>query len=90
MLLFAVAAIILPRVGVSWTVSAGAWLVLLLSIEGLVRGQFLRVMGRLIGVLAVLTALYYFVVDWRLVLGWGLIAAALLLLVVNLRDALRR
>jgi hypothetical protein len=88
--LFALAAVLLPRVGVSWTVAAAAWLVLLLSIEGLVRGQFLRVMGRLLGVLALLTGLYYLVVDWRIVFGWAFMAAAALLLVVNVRDALRR
>jgi hypothetical protein len=89
-LLFAFAAVALPQIGSSWTVSALTWLVLLLSIEGLVRGQFLRVMGRLLVASVVLTGLYYLAVDWRLVLGWTLMAAAALLLVVNLRDALRR
>ena len=90
-LLFAFAAIAFPRTaGSSWTMSAFMWLVVLLSIEGLVRGQFLRVMGRLFVASVVVTALYYLVVDWRTVLGATLLAAALLLLVVNLRDALRR
>ena len=82
-ILWAVSAIILPTDGVSATSIAFSWLVLLLSIEGLVRGQFLAVMGRLISVLVILFALYWVVVDWRLVLGWGFAAAALLLLVVN-------
>ncbi len=89
-ILWAVSAIILPTAGVSATSIAFTWLVLLLSIEGLVRGQFLSVMGRLISVLVILFALYWVVVDWRLVLGWGFAAAALLLLVVNLRDAIKR
>ena len=89
-ILWAVSAIILPTDGVSATSIAFSWLVLLLSIEGLVRGQFLAVMGRLISVLVILFALYWVVVDWRLVLGWGFAAAALLLLVVNLRDSIKR
>ena len=89
-ILWAVSAIILPTEGVSATSVAFSWLVLLLSIEGLVRGQFLAVMGRLISVLVMLFALYWAVVDWRLVLGWGFAAAALLLLVVNLRDSIKR
>jgi len=38
----------------------------------------------------ILFALYWVVVDWRLVLGWGFAAAALLLLIVNLRDSIKR
>jgi hypothetical protein len=37
-----------------------------------------------------LFGLYHLVVDWRVVLAALLYAAALLLLVVNLRDAWRR
>ena len=36
------------------------------------------------------TVLYYLVVDWRIFLVWTFTGAAALLLVVNLRDALRR
>ncbi len=89
-ILWAVGAIVRPTTGVSATYAAMVWVVLLLSIEGFLRSQFLSVMGRLLSVVAMLVALYFVVVDWRLILGWGFGAAAVLLLVVNLRDALRR
>jgi hypothetical protein len=89
-ILYAVGMIILPFEGESATLTGIAWLILLLSIEGLVRGKFLAVWGRMILVAVALVGLYYFVVDWRYVLGWGFVAAALLLLLGNLIDALKR
>lgn len=89
-ILYALGIIVLPTAGVSWTVNAVVWLLLLMSIEGLVRGQFLSVVARAALVVALIVAGYYLVTDWQIVLGWSLLAAALLLLVVNLRDALRR
>ena len=88
--LFAIGAIILPHVGVSATASAAIWVVLLLSIEGLVRGQFWAVAARMAGAAVVLVGLYYLIVDWRLVFGYGFMAAAALLLTVNIRDTLKR
>ena len=78
----------LPQVAVSAAVTAVAWL--LLSIEGLVRGQFLAVLVRVAVAAAVLVGVYYLLVDWPIVLGWMFIGAAVLLLVVNLQDARRR
>ncbi len=89
-ILWAVGAIVRPTTGVSVTYTAMVWVVLLLSIEGFLRSQFLAVMGRLLSVVVMLVAFYFVVVDWRLILGWGFAAAAVLLLVVNVRDALRR
>ena len=65
-------------------------MVLLLSVEGLVRGRFLSVIGRLFLAAALLVGLYYLVVDWRIVLAWTFAGAAAVLLAVNLRDALKR
>jgi hypothetical protein len=89
-IIFAIGAVILPRVGTSATLAAVLWVVLLLSIEGLLRGQFLSVMLRMLSAAAVLVGLYFLVVDWRIVLGWTFVGAAALLMAVNLRDALRR
>jgi hypothetical protein len=89
-LLYAIGQIILPAVGVSATSTFVFWVVLLLSIEGLVRGKFLAVMLRLLMAALLIVGLYYLVLDWRIVLGWTFVGAALLLLVVNLRDALKR
>ncbi len=88
--LYAIGQIVLPTVGVSASVIAVVWLVLLLSIEGLVRGKFLAVMARMAMVTLVIIGLYYFVVDWRIVFGWTFVAAAALLFLVNVRDAIRR
>lgn len=61
-----------------------------LSIEGLVRGQFLAVLGRIILVTLALVALYYAVVDWGIVLAAAATLAGWLLLLVNIRDRVRR
>jgi len=66
------------------------WVILLLSIEGLVRGQFLSVLLRMLFVVLLLVGVYYFVKDWRYVFAFTFYAAAALLLVVNLRDAWKR
>lgn len=89
-ILWAISTIVLPAAGASAAAGAVSWLVLLLSIEGLLRGEFLAVLGRILGVVALLVAMYYAILDWRIVVGWALAAAAVLLLIVNLRDALKR
>jgi hypothetical protein len=89
-LLYAIGVVIQPKIGVSFTLVAVFWIVVLLSIEGLVRGQWLRVMARVVVVAVVVFALYWAIVDWRIVLAWAFWAAAALLLVTNLRDAWRR
>ena len=61
-----------------------------MSIEGFVRGKFLAVMGRFLLLLLAVIALYYLWKDWRIVVGTALGIAAITLLVVNLREALRR
>lgn len=89
-ILWAVGEIIRPTEGVSFTYTLMGWIVVLLSIEGLLRGKFLAAMSRLVSVVVIVVVLYYAVADWRLVIGWGFAGAALLLLVVNLRDAFKR
>jgi hypothetical protein len=89
-ILFAAAAVVSPAAGISGATTAAAWLVLLLCIEGFLRAHLLDVLLRIASTAALLVGMYYAVTDWRIVLGWGLLGAAALLLVVNLRDAVKR
>jgi hypothetical protein len=89
-LLYALGVIVLPSAEVSATATAVFWVVVLLSIEGLVRGQFLSVLLRMLFVVLLLVGVYYFIKDWRYVFAFTFFAAAALLLVVNLRDAWKR
>ncbi len=89
-ILFAAAAVVSPTAGLSATSVAAFWLVVLLGVEGIVRGRFLAVLGRVLFVAALLIGWHYLVLDWRIVLAWILIGASALLLLVNLRDSVRR
>jgi hypothetical protein len=90
LILWTLAQIVHPTVGANaWQVLVGS-LVALVSIEGLARGKFLAVMGRFLLIIVALVALYFFWHDWRVVLGVALGAAAIAILVVNLREAFRR
>lgn len=90
LILWTVAQIVNPAIGINaWEFTFGA-LVVLVSIEGFVRGKFLAVMGRFLLVLLAVIALYYLWKDWRIVVGAAMGISAITLLVVNLREALRR
>jgi hypothetical protein len=90
LILWTLAQIINPTVGISATEVSLLGLVILVSIEGFVRGKFLAVIGRFLLIIVALVALYYFWRDWRVVLGTTLAVAAITILVVNLREAFRR
>lgn len=86
-----VAALITNRkVGADITLSAIAWLVLLLLVEGFLRRKLLTMLGRILLGVALGVGLYYLVVDWRVVLTALLAGAGVLLLAVNLRDTFKR
>ncbi|WP_229075003.1 hypothetical protein [Actinoplanes sp. DH11] len=70
--------------------TALALLLVLLSVEGLVRQKFLAVLVRLALAAAVLLALAVLWFDGRYVITFGFFAAAVLVLLVNLREAWRR
>jgi hypothetical protein len=89
-LLYAVGVVFWPKAGVSVTAIAVFWVAVLLSIEGLARGQFLSVLVRIVFVVLLAVALYYLIVDWRYVFGAAFFGAAVLMLVVNVRDAWKR
>jgi hypothetical protein len=90
LILWTLGQIIHPTLGASAWQTTAAGLFLLVSIEGFARGKFLAVMGRFLLLLVGLVALYYFWRDWRIVVGTTMVLAAIVLLVVNLREALRR
>ena len=90
LILWTIAQIVDPTLGVSATATALGGLVVLVSIEGFVRGKFLAVMGRFLLIILGLVVASFIWTDWRIVLGAGLSAAAIVILFVNLREALRR
>jgi hypothetical protein len=61
-----------------------------LGIEAFARGYFAAYLLRLVVVTVVLTLLGEFAANWQVVTYWVLISAAVVVLLVNLRDALRR
>jgi hypothetical protein len=90
LLLYAVGAVLHPAVGITATATAVAWIVLLLGIEALVRRRFLAYLWRLALVTLVVAAIGSFWQEWRLLLGWGFMAAGVVVLVLSMREALRR
>jgi hypothetical protein len=90
LLLYAVAAVLHPAVGVTATATAVAWIVLLLGIESIVRHRFLAYLWRLLLVVVVVAAIGTLWQEWRLLLSWAFMAAGLVVLVAGIREALRR
>lgn len=69
---------------------AAVWLLGVLCVEGLVRGKLLAVLLRLLLAAASLALLVVLWFEGRYVVAFGLFAAAAAVLLVNLREALRR
>ncbi|HET8987834.1 MAG TPA: hypothetical protein VFN43_04910 [Humibacillus sp.] len=63
---------------------------LVLGIEAFARGYFVAYLLRVIALIGVLTLLDEFAANWQVVTYWVLITAAVVVLIVNLRDVLRR
>lgn len=90
LMLCAVAAVVSPVFGVSSTLFAVYSVLILMSIEGILRGQFLAVALRFGAAALTIAGLYFAWLEWQAVIAVPLLAAALLVLVVNLREAIRR
>ena len=90
LLLYALAAVIHPSVGVTATATAVVWIVLLLGIEAIVRHRFLAYLWRVLLVTLLLAALGTFWQEWRVLLSWAVVAAGLVVLALSIRDAMRR
>ena len=90
LILWMLGQIVHPAVGVSATAFAVWALVVLVSIEGFVRGKFLAVMGRFLLIALGVVAAYFLWRDWRVVVGAVLGLSAITILVANLREAFRR
>jgi len=82
--------VIHPAVGVTATATAAAWIVLLLGVEAVVRHRFLAYLWRVLLVTVVLVVVSSFWQEWRLLLSWAFVAAGLVVLVLSIREALRR
>lgn len=90
LMLCAIAAIISPVFGLSSTLFAVYSVVILLSVEGLLRGHFVAVALRFVAAAVVLGVLYLASLEVQAVIAVPLLVAAAVVLVVNLREALRR
>jgi hypothetical protein len=88
-ILWAVGAVVSPGAAAASDV-AGIWLLVLLCAEGLVRGKLLAVLLRLLLAVAALVLLAVLWFDGRYVITFTLFAASVVVLLVNLREALRR
>ena len=90
LILLAISQLILPSSGADRTTVLIGALAALLSIEALARGYFFAFLLRAAVVVGIGYLLYYGFQDWQLVLAWTMTLTALLVLLVNLRDALWR
>lgn len=90
LILMILASIVAPGTAGVRTEVAVAGLVLLLAVEGFVRGHFLDVVMRVLVMIALAVGLWFLWTDWRVMLSAVLTAAAIVILVVNLKEAWRR
>ncbi len=90
LMLCAIAAVISPVFGLSSTLFAVYSVLILMSVEGVLRGQFMAVAMRFGVAALVLAGLYFAWLEWKAVIAVPLLFAALLVFVVNLREAMRR
>jgi hypothetical protein len=89
LMLLAVASVAAP-LGPAAPAAALVLLLLLLSVEGITRGKFLAVLLRLFLAVVAVAALIVLWIDGRYVLTGVFFLAAALVLLVNVREALRR
>jgi hypothetical protein len=89
LILIMLSRLVLPT-GTTRTGVLVVFLVLLLSVEAFARGYFVAWLVRAAAVVALGIAVYFGIEDWQIVLAAGLSLTALLVLLVNLRDALWR
>ena len=69
---------------------AAVLLVLVLGIEAFTRGYFLAYAVRVVAVIGLVALVGEFAGNWQPVTYWVLVSVAVVVLVVNLRDVLRR
>jgi hypothetical protein len=90
LLLYAIAAVLHPAVGVTATSTALAWIVLLLGVEAVMRHRFVAYLWRMVLFGTALVALVLFWQEWRLLLSWCFVLAGVVMLLASIREALRR
>ncbi|MGB3258932.1 MAG: hypothetical protein WBA72_13210 [Ornithinimicrobium sp.] len=90
LMLCAIAAVISPVFGLSSTLFAVYSVLILMSVEGVLRGHFMAVAMRFGVAAVVLAGLYFAWLEWKAVIAVPLLFAALVVFVVNVREAIRR
>lgn len=65
-------------------------LILVLGVEAFARGYFLAFILRVLLLFAIANLVVAFFNNWRFVMAWGLAVLAVVVLIVNIRDARRR
>lgn len=65
-------------------------LVGILGVEALARGYFLAYLWRLVALLVILDLVAVYALNWQWITTWTLVALAIVVLVVNIRDVVRR
>jgi hypothetical protein len=89
LVLWFLGSIVRPGDQVRWQLALAA-LVIVLSVEAFARGYFLAFLGRVVLVSVAAYLVVEFAQNWQVVTGLALSAVAVLVLVVNIRDAVRR
>lgn len=84
-----VAALFNPESSERWAAAVGL-IVIVLSVEAFARGYFLAFIARVMVLTLVLNLFDLFLGNWQIVSYWTLLGLAAIILVVNVRDALRR
>ncbi|MGB5950983.1 MAG: hypothetical protein WBG57_00550 [Ornithinimicrobium sp.] len=90
LILCSIAFVISPVLGFSSPIAAIFSVLFLMGVEGLLRKQFLAVALRFVALALLLIALFYAYQEWRYVVIVPCLIAAAVVLVVNMRERLRR
>jgi hypothetical protein len=90
LLMWMLALVVHPEVGMSATATAVFSVAILYGMEGLARGQFIAALLRVATVAGAVVGLVLLWRDWQVVVGLALAIAAFIVLIANLREALRR
>ena len=86
LVLWLVSVLFRPEIGLRWEFAA-SWLILVLAVEAFARGYFWAFVGRLALLLLALNFAVLFFQHWQVVISVTLAIAAVIVLVVNIKDA---
>ncbi|EWT01705.1 hypothetical protein N865_07520 [Intrasporangium oryzae NRRL B-24470] len=89
LVVFLIAVLFNPDTYQRWAYAVGL-IVIVLSVEAFTRGYFLAFIARVMALTLVLNLFDLYLGSWQIVSYWTLVGVAIVILVINLRDALRR